>query len=251
MPTADLEKRNGVLCDSRIAWWRQSTLPTATVINWRSAFLSICSCIFEDAASHVPSAQPQKPNLAYCRLIQVEEGAPSTITGHLVHFLVWRSTLASTSAPVSCLAATPASTSVAIAWPTASGLVFGWRSNKGVVYRDGLVEEFCAVEGMDSCGGLGLCRIFDQDIALHVASSAVKVEMQILDVSIFGKEVCNVFFGCLFVNVCSHDDPTLDTSDCDGILCSFCFCGGCRFLGTWRCRAILVSRRLCVHFHFI
>jgi len=63
-----------------------------------------------------------------------------------------------------------------------------------------------------------LRRVFDQDIALDITRPPIQVEVQILDVSIFGEQVRNVLLRGLFVDVCRDHDPAFDTADGDGVL---------------------------------
>jgi hypothetical protein len=64
------------------------------------------------------------------------------------------------SAPASC--PTPLDRDTA---PT-TALVLGWWTDKGIVHRDGLIEQFRAVQGLDGGLGLDLGGILNQDVAL-------------------------------------------------------------------------------------
>lgn len=111
----------------------------------------------------------------------------------------------------------------------------GW-SDECKVNADGLVEELCVVQGLDGSFCLWLGWIFDQGIPLFdssgqqeyawgrevgtnldVASSPIKIQMDILNVSIFGKQICQVLFGGFFVYISRNDDPALDTADSNSI----------------------------------
>lgn len=87
---------------------------------------------------------------------------------------------------------------------------------------------------------------------LHVTSSSVEVEVDVLDVSIFGKEIGDIFFRGFFVNVGRDHDPSLYASYCDCVFMGFGF-GACGGFLVGRCCAIVVfvGGNLRVDFHSI
>lgn len=59
---------------------------------------------------------------------------------------------------------------------------------------------------------------------LDITSPPIKIQMQILNISILGKEIRNVLLGSFFVDICRDHDPAFDAADGDGVFAGFGFC---------------------------
>jgi len=89
---------------------------------------------------------------------------------------------------------------------------------------------------------------------LYITGPPVKIEVEVLDVSVFCEKICDVFFRGFFVNVCCYYDPTFDTTYGDGILDRLGFCAGGGLLGSgraWSVLILLICWRFGVDFHFV
>lgn len=69
---------------------------------------------------------------------------------------------------------------------------------------------------------------------LYVARPSVEIEVDVLDVSILGKQVRQIFFARFFVDIGGNYNPAFDASDCDRVLEGSRF--ACGFLGIGRGR---------------